>query len=218
MRLGGVRNSMTSVLFIIAMACSPDSAPQVTQRKPVKNSPLVQSKSTIRAVAGEMKVTVSSGTHSVGDPMLVWTDHNVYPADNAVVLQGVAQGPIGDHKSASVWLTGVHDHALDNGPSHLEAVVIYDVDCDDCPGDETTTAKIESRKSTAEKPASLMEVESMGVKDVDDDGQFEVIVNARFRRCCDGDDDRRPYSEQIVLKVTGKEIVAFTPQKSASTE
>lgn len=215
---------MMSVFFTLALACSFVSDGPTSQSKSPKNG--VQSKggegktatSMVRAVAGEMKVTVPSGSHTVGDPLLSWTDYNVYPADNAVVLQGSANGPIGDHKSAEFWLTGVHDPEVKDGPSHLEAVVIYEVDCDDCPGDETTTARIESRKSNPEKPASLMGVESMSVEDVDNDGQFEVIVNARFRRCCGGDDDRRPYSEQIVLKVTGTEIVALTPQKSASTE
>ena len=52
-----------------------------------------------RAKASPLKVTVPERTHSVEDPMLAWTDYNVYPANNAIVLQGAAKGPIGDHTS-----------------------------------------------------------------------------------------------------------------------
>lgn len=159
-----------------------------------------------RAKASPLKVTVPKGTHSVEDPILAWHDYNVYPADNAIVLQGAAKGPIGDHTHATVWLTGVHSYEHDNGPSHLEAVIVYEVDCDDCPGDETTTAIISSAKATATKPASLLSVSSMTIADVDKDGQFEVVAEAEFLPCCAGDAQRKPYGERIVLEVQGPRI------------
>jgi hypothetical protein len=160
----------------------------------------------VRAKASPLKVTVPDGTHTIEDPMLYWADHNVYPADNAVVLQGAAKGPIGDQQHATFWLAGVHAHDTDDGPSHLEAVMVYEVDCDDCPGDETTTAIINSLKATPSKPASLLGVDSMSVVDVDKDGQLEVVCEARFLPCCEGDPGRKPYTERIVLEVQGSAI------------
>ena len=160
----------------------------------------------VRAKASPLKVEVPKESHSVEDPVLAWYDYNVYPADNAIILQGAAKGPIGDHTHATVWLTGVHSYEHDNGPSHLEAVIVYEVDCDDCPGDETTTAIISSAKATATKPASLLSVSSMTIADVDKDGQFEVVAEAEFLPCCAGDAQRKPYGERIVLEVQGSRI------------
>jgi hypothetical protein len=204
------------MLYVLLLACSFGSNGPSPDVKSPKKADKVSTPASVRAVAGENKVTVPSETHKVQEPMLYWADHNVYPANNVVVLQGAAQGPLGDQEYAQFWLVGVHDYEVENGPSHLEAVMVYAVDCDDCPGEETTTAKIESRKSQPGKPASLMGVESMSVEDVDGDGQFEVVANARFRSCCEGDEDRRPYSETILLKVSGTEIVASAPLKKAS--
>ena len=160
----------------------------------------------VRAKASPLKVEVPKETHSVEDPNLAWYDYNVYPADNAIILQGAAMGPIGDHTHATVWLTGVHSYEHDNGPSHLEAVIVYEVACDDCPGDETTTAIISSAKATATKPASLLSARSMTIADVDKDGQFEVVAEAEFLPCCAGDAKRPPYIERIVLEVQGPRI------------
>jgi len=220
---------MLSILLTTWLACSfgTDDGPgpdPVSRREPVKGAAGTtkgpKTKNTVplnRAVAGAKNVTVPTGTHGVEeDPTLLWSDLNAYPAGNVVILQGAAKGPIGSHSSATAWLVGVHPqpHIDANGPSHLEVVVNYAVDCDDCPGDETITAKIESRRSTPEKPASLMGVESMTVEDVDKDGQYEILATARFRPCCDGDEDRRPYSEQVLINVAGDKITHSAHQKS----
>lgn len=160
-----------------------------------------------RAQPTQMKVTVPAGTHTVEDPMLQWTDLNVYPADNAVVLQGAAVGPIGDQAHAQFWLAGVHDHDASNGPSHLEAVMVYSIDCDDCPGEETATARFDSARSDPSTPAHLLGVEAMRIEDIDKDGTFEVVCTARFKACCGDTTNRRPYSETIVLTAKGTEIV-----------
>jgi|GEM_PF-5360617 len=174
--------------------------------KDTKTDPKPRPTAAVRAQATPLKVVVPKKTHSVEDPNLAWYDYNVYPADNAIILQGAAMGPIGDHTHATVWLTGVHSYEHDNGPSHLEAVIVYEVDCDDCPGDETTTAIISSAKATATKPASLLSARSMTIADVDKDGQFEVVAEAEFLPCCAGDAQRTPYSERIVLEVQGPRI------------
>ena len=125
------------------------------------------------------------------------------------MLQGVATGPIGDHKSGLFWVTGVHAYDVEGGPSHLEAVLVYPVECDDCPGDEVAIARIESSKSTEDKVAQLMRVRSMDIVDLDKDGTFEALLDVRFRPCCEGDDERFPYTELIVLKVEGDKIARW---------
>ena len=127
-------------------------------------------------------------------------------ASNGVVLQGVVSGPMGDHKEASLWVTGVHDYELSDGPSHLEAVLVYPVECDDCPGEEVVTVQIESAKSTPKKPAALLRVESLAVVDLDKDGTHEIVLDTRYRPCCEGDAERHPYAETIVLKVDGTTV------------
>jgi len=154
-----------------------------------------------------MKVTVPTATHRVVDPMLNWMDYNIYPAENAVLLQGATNGPIGDQTSVWFALVGVHDHTVNNGPSHLEAVMIYPVDCDDCPGDATSTARIDSQRSPPSKPAHLLSVTSMHVEDVNQDGRFEVICQARFQPCCTDEAVSQTYTETIVLQVQGTNIV-----------
>jgi len=191
---------MTAVLLMLTISVASASAANQPTQNPTTSAPT-------RARPGPPNVKVPSDTHKTLDPKLHWTDHNVYPADNAVVLQGAASGPIGDQQNAQFWLTGVHAHDIDNGPSHLEAVMIYAVDCDDCPGEETSTVKIGSMRATPTKPARLLGVDEMTVEDIDKDGKFEVTCTARFMPCCEDTEDRQPYSEQIILTVTGSEIV-----------
>ena len=191
---------MTAVLLMLTIPIASASEANQPPLNPTSSAPT-------RARPGTLNVKVPSDTHKALDPKLHWTDHNVYPADNAVVLQGAASGPIGDQQHAQFWLTGVHAYDVDNGPSHLEAVMIYAVDCDDCPGEETSTAKIESMRATPTKPARLLGVDAMTVEDINKDGKFEVTCTARFMPCCDDTEDRQPYSEKIILTVTGSEIV-----------
>lgn len=199
---------MIVAFVVIAAACGKESSVEAT-RTPAVSRPQAPSEPTptARAKPTEMKVTVPAATHTVEDPMLQWTDLNVYPADNAVVLQGAAVGPIGDQSHAQFWLAGVHDHNASDGPSHLEAVMVYSIDCEDCPGEETTTARIDSARSDPSTPAHLLGVETMRIEDVDKDGTFEVVCTARFKACCGDTTNQRPYSETIVLTAKGTEIV-----------
>jgi len=158
-----------------------------------------------RAIVEPFNVEVPQGTHSVS-PADRASDYNVYPAENDVMLQGIASGPIGDHKSGMFWVSGVHSSTVDDGPSYLEAVMVYPVECDDCPGEDVAIARIESSKSTEGKSAELIRVKSMKVVDLDKNGTFEVLLETRFRPCCDGDSERFPYTEAIVLKVEGDKI------------
>jgi len=191
--------------MLMFFACS--SSPTVEKKEKPHEKKHVATKevATVRALVGEMKVEVPEGTHRVVSPSIV-SDYNMYPANNGVLLQGVATGPIGNHKNASIWLTGVHDPDVENGPSHLEAVLVYPVDCDDCPGEDEVAVKIESSKSTEGKPARLLRVEWMKVEDLDKDGSFEVVLSARYRPCCEGDPKQFMYTEYIVLKVDGEKI------------
>ena len=66
--------------------------------------------------------------------------------------------------------------------------------------------KIDSSKSTEDKVAQLLRVRSMEIVDLDKDGLFEALLDVRFRPCCEGDDERFPYTELIVLKVDGDKI------------
>lgn len=193
--------------MVLGVSCS--LKPQASESTTLKTAPT--SAIAVRAKASPLKVEVPKKTHSVEDPVLAWYDYNVYPANNAIILQGAAKGPIGDHTHATVWLTGVHSYEHDNGPSHLEAVIVYEVDCDDCPGDETATAEIASAKATKDKPASLLSVTRMTVADVDSDGQFEVVADAEFLPCCAGESDRKAYTERMVLEVQGSSITRRAP-------
>ena len=197
-----------SLVVVAALGCwgQRDPAP-ATLAPTAQASPVVEPVAAVRARAGAMQVMVPSGSHTVLDPTLVWGDYNVYPAENEIVLQGAASGPIGDQSSAMFFLTGVHDFQSDTGPSHLEAVMIYEVECDDCPGDETTSLRIDSRRGTPERPAHLLGVESMRVADIDDDGSYEVIGEARFKPCCDDGPAAAEYVETITLTARGNQIV-----------
>ena len=163
---------------------------------------------------GKMNVIVPPQTHSVGHPVMDFSDYNQYPdpAQKATVLQGTAVGPIGDQQSAKVWLVSVRDHENLEGPPHLEAMMVYEVDCDDCPGEETTTLALESTRSAPNKRASIVGVESMRVEDVDKDGKFEVIAAANFMPCCADDKDRTPYGETVTFTAKGGGLVLLPPQ------
>jgi len=198
-------HSLLCPLLLLALGCGggTDDLPP----KPVKPGPAAavsSPKVVVRAVAGAMQVTVPAGTHSVADPQIYVGDYNVYPADNAVVLQGVARGPIGDQASTEFWLTGVHDG--DAGSSYLEAVMVYAVECDDCPGEDVVTERFDSLRSPPDKPAYLLGVDAMRVEDLDGDGRFELVCEARFQPCCDGGSAEQSYSETIILTAKGTTI------------
>ena len=89
-------------------------------------------------------------------------------------------------------------------------MIVYEVDCDDCPGDETATAEIASAKATKDKPASLLSVTRMTVADVDSDGQFEVVADAEFLPCCAGESDRR-HTQSAWFEVQGSSITRRAP-------
>ena len=164
---------------------------------------------TVRAFAGPPNLKFPVETHRL-TPVSVAGDYNLYPADNGIVLQGIANGPIGNHESASFWVTGVHDPNVENGPSHLEAVLVYSVDCDDCPGEKEVVVRIDSVQATPEKPADLLRIKSMKIHDLQKNGSFEVILDARFRPCCEGMETRSPYSEIIILKIEDEKIERWT--------
>ncbi len=184
---------------------APPSAAEAPKSKPPADEWTAKEVKSVRAFVGPANVMVPLDTHWVTPPSVAG-DYNIYPADNGILLQGIASGSIGNHEAASFWVTGVHDSSVENGPSHLEAVLVYAVECDDCPGEETEVVRIDSKRSTADKKSDLLRVKSMKVQDLQKDGNFEVILDARFRPCCDGDEKRPPYSETIVLKIEDQKI------------
>ena len=180
---------MFPLLMLALFSCSSDSEVVPKKTPAAKKDAFAEAKA-VRAIVGPMNVEIPKGTHRVL-PASVASDYNLYPANNGVVLQGVVSGPIGNHKvSASFWVNAVHDPAVENGPSHLEAALVYPVECDDCPGEKQIAVKIDSRKSTEDKPASLLRVKSMKVQDLDEDGTFEVVLETRYRACCEGEAGR----------------------------
>ena len=186
------------------------SAPaEVENANPQEDDWATKEAQALRALVGPTNVKLPPNTHQLL-PAWVAMDYNVYPADNGVVLQGIASGPIGNHESASFWVTGVHDPDVKNGPSHLEAVLVYAVECDDCPGEKQVTVRIDSQQATSDKPADLLGVKSLKVHDLQKNGTFEIILDVRFRPCCDGVDSRPAYSEIVVLKVEGEKIERWT--------
>ena len=139
------------------------------------------------------------------------SDWNVYPANNAVILQGTIQGPIGDHDSAMVWLTGSVPDSAPDKTTRLELAMVYMTDDDDGPGDDSVAIPILSSRDTAEQAAILLGVDSMSVRDTDGDGRTEVNAEVRFRPCCG---DKEPdYRETIVLTIRGTEVLPSYPER-----
>lgn len=126
-------------------------------------------------------------------------DWNVYPADNAVVLQGTVQGPIGDEEQVMVWLTGSVPDVHPDGTTRLEMVVVFTEQENDY-----MAVPIPSSRDSAEPSAILLGVRSMAVRDTDGDGQTEVVVEVTFRPCCDR--NQPDYTEIIVLALQGRDV------------
>ena len=62
------------------------------------------------------------------------SDYNIYPAENAVILQGVVSGSIGEFTQfggASICLTASKPDLQDNSPARLEMGVVFMVDDDE---------------------------------------------------------------------------------------
>ena len=212
---------MVSIFALLVLGCSgekeapkaslPSDAPiAVKKDKPTKEAP--PELPPWERDVGEMNVTVPATTHTVGNPVMDFDDYNMYPdpAQKATVLQGVAVGPIGDKKEAKIWLVSARDYAAKDGPPYLEAMMVYAVDCDDCPGEETTTLAIDSVQSSPNKRASIVGVDAMRVEDVDKDGQYEVAADATYMPCCAGDADRKPYSETVIFTAKGERLVVVS--------
>ena len=195
--------------LLTVLACSFGSVKETARvEKYAGNDGVSEVTTSRRAIVDKSKVIVPRGTHTVV-PADAGDDYNVYPAENAVMLQGIASGPIGTHTSGMFWVTGVHAHDVEDGPSHLEAVLVYPVECDDCPGEAVSTVRIESAKSTKDKVAELLRVRSLEIADLDKDGTYEAVMDVRFRPCCEGDPERFHYTEIVVLKIEGEKMTRW---------
>ena len=149
-----------------------------------------------------------SNQFSVEDPE-AGADWNVYPANNAVILQGTLVGPIGNHSHLMVWMTGSIPFDQPDGTSRLEMAMVYEVDEDDGPGDDAIAVHVPSSRDTTEQSAILLGVPSLTARDTNGDGQAEVIVEATFRPHCDSAEE---FTETIVLTVEGTDIRPSYPK------
>ena len=152
------------------------------------------------------------GTHNISVPSedyevlyaMVGGDWNVYPAGNAVILQGTVQGPIGDEEHLMVWLTGSIPDVNPEGTTGLEIAVVFMEQENDY-----MTVSVPSSRDSSDEPAILLGVESMAVRDTNGDGWTEVVAQARFRPCCDR--TLPDYTETIVLTIRGREVSVSYP-------
>ena len=155
-----------------------------------------------------MNVLVPKDTHKVVWPK-TGSDWNVYPAENAVILQGTVEGPIGDHNTL-FWLTGSVPDVNPEGTTRLEAAVVF-LDVDEESGETTYMAvPVPSSRDASGNESILLNVSAMTVRDTDGDGQYEVIAETTFRPCCE--DDAAPYNETIVLHLSGTTITPSYPK------
>ena len=84
-------------LMLTVFACSFGSGESnKPQQNKTKDNAISEDMTSRRAVGGDFKVNVPKGTHTVV-PADMGSDYNVYPANNGVMLQGIASGPIGNH-------------------------------------------------------------------------------------------------------------------------
>lgn len=149
---------------------------------------------------GTMNINYSPKTHAFASHESI-TDYNVYPMNNAVILQGMIEGSIGKHKHVFFGFTGVKENGNKDMPLRLEAMLIYEVPEDDGPGEYSKTFQIESLK----KDAVLQSVESMTILDSDDDGQFEVQASVYFKTCCEK--ENIPYLENMHFELQELELI-----------
>jgi hypothetical protein len=181
------------------------------------------------AEVGTQNINVNETTHHVLF-MDALGDENPYPADNYDVLQGVVEGPLGVHPTASIAIVSVwafenvglpcepknpqkpsdcaYDPRKAEAPSQLEAILSVSGD-PSIDGDLgwTNTAKLTSRRSTPYQQARLLGVDSLTIADVDGDGQYEARTTARFALGCGGE----PFTETIDLKI---EADTVTPMET----
>jgi hypothetical protein len=155
----------------------------------------------------DSKISVPSEDYEVLYPR-AGGDWNVYPADNAVVLQGTVRGPIGDEEEVMVWLTGSVPDVHPDGTTRLEMVVVFTKQENDY-----MAVPIPSSRDSAEPSDILMGVHSMAVRDTDGDGQTEVVAEVSFRPCCD--QNQPDYTEIIVLALKGREVWPSYPADEA---
>lgn len=147
-------------------------------------------------------------------------------------IWGAIGGPLGDQKEAMLGFASVWDfdeatplqcglpsfdadplnlgaecgQDIENpvAPSFLEANLgVEDAEIGEMGGLKFDRFKLSSRRSRPEKPARLRRITSIGIQDVDQDGQFEVLASADFAIGCSA----KPYSEDFVLKVIGDKVV-----------
>jgi len=149
---------------------------------------------------GTMNINYSPKTHAYASHEMI-SDYNVYPMNNAVILQGMIEGSIGKHKHVFFGFTGVKENGKKDMPLLLEAMLIYEVPEDDGPGEYSKTFQIESLK----KDAVLQSVESMTIEDSDGDGQFEVRASVYFKTCCEK--ENIPYLENMHFELQELELI-----------
>ena len=148
---------------------------------------------------GSMNITATS-QHTIHSATNFY-DYDFYPASNAVVLQGVVSGPIGNIASDGnvlplICITATKDEEPVLSDTRLEIGLAYPVDNTEGTGDRYFTIPMPLKK-TKEKRA-LLGANSMELKDVNGDGQYEVVVNAQWLV----ESNPTPVNERIVLKVT----------------
>ena len=127
------------------------------------------------------------------------SDYNIYPAENAVILQGVVSGSIGEFTQfggASICLTASKADLQDNSPSRLEMGVVFMVDDDEGTGDQYSVLPIPQLPN--QETWALVGANSMTIEDVDKDQKNEIIINAQWLP----EGKTKVVDERIVLKLT----------------
>ena len=145
---------------------------------------------------GKMVVKVPD-THKV-HPGLFGMDYNAYPAENARVFEGTVEGPLGNHPWSLLWLAASRDMDDEGAPVQLDAVLVYPTDDPEEGPDPYTVQTLPTKHPEGSAGATLLDVNTLTVADVDGDGELEVTLAARYQPF---DGTKSPYVETMKLDV-----------------
>jgi len=131
-------------------------------------------------------------------------DWNAYPAENAVVLQGTVEGPLGDQDWALLWVTASRPDFQPEVLPQVEVVLVRPPLDDPEANDFAVVQAIQGPLGASDPGLLVLGVHTLEIADTDGDGRYEALLDVVYEPCCG--EKRTPIEERVMLRLSNGEF------------